>query len=258
MPLAELQLTGKVALVMGGGTAVGRAIAVGLAEAGADVAVASSTPSPQGEVAVNSVANEVWALGRRGFAASIDATDAAQVQAVVERTVQELGRLDILVNNQDTPFAKPVTEMTVEEWNRVLAANLTAAFLAAKAAAPIMLGQGKGKVINISSFLGERGLINGAAYCAAHGGIINLTRALALEWARSGICVNAVGLGPTYDVPGLAEDVSTRAALEHYLPFRRLAQPEEAAATVVYLASDGSDFLTGQTLFLDGGALAHA
>lgn len=258
MPLPELQLTGKVALVIGGGTAVGRAIAVGLAEAGADVAIASTTASRQEEVAINSAANEVWALGRKSFAASIDATDAAPVQALVDRTVRELGRLDILVNNQDTPFAKPVVEITLEEWNRVLAANLTAAFLAAKAAAPVMLEQGKGKIVNISSVMGERGLINGAAYCAAHGGIINLTRALALEWARSGICVNAVGLGPTYDVPGLAEDVSVRASLEHYLPLKRLAQPQEAAATVVYLAGDGSDFLTGQVLFLDGGALAHA
>jgi 2-deoxy-D-gluconate 3-dehydrogenase len=253
----ELALTGKTALVVGGATALGRALAVALAEAGADVAVTTCTADKDEDVAANSAVNEVWALGRKGFAASVDVTDARQVNAVVQRAADELGRLDILVNNPDLPFAKPFPEVTDDEWAQVLAANLTAVFLATRAAASVMLAQGKGKVINISSILGERGMINSAAYCAAKAGVINLTYALALEWARSGINVNAIGVGFLEDVPGIGQDPDLRASLEKYLPMRRLARSPEMAGLAVYLASEASDFVTGQCIFVEGGALAH-
>ncbi|MDP2948836.1 MAG: SDR family oxidoreductase [Chloroflexota bacterium] len=253
----EFELTGKVALVVGGATALGRAMAVALAEAGADVAITSCTQDKQEEVAVNSAVNEVWALGRKGFAAAIDVTDAAQVEAVVQRAVDELGSLDILVNNPDLPFAKPLVETTDDEWQRTLAANLTSIFLATRAAARVMLGQGKGRIINVSSILGERGVINSAAYGAAKAGVINLTRALALEWAGNAITVNGIGVGFLDDVPGIGQDEALKAALEHYLPMRRLGRSPEMAGLAVYLASDASEFLTGQTIFIEGGALSH-
>lgn len=257
MAETEFALTGKAALVVGGATALGRTLVAALAEAGADVAATTCTTDKDEEVAANSAVNEVWALGRKGFAASLDVTDAAQVAAVVQRAVDELGRLDILVNNPDLPFAKPFTEVTDEEWARVLATNLTAVFLATRAAAPVMLAQGKGKVINVTSILGERGLINSAVYCAAKAGVINLTQALALEWARSGINVNAIGVGFLDDAPGIAQDPELRASLEKYLPMRRLAHSQEMAGLVIYLASEVSDFVTGQCIFVEGGALAH-
>ncbi|KPK46985.1 MAG: hypothetical protein AMJ77_04525 [Dehalococcoidia bacterium SM23_28_2] len=253
----EFELTGKVALVVGGATALGRALAVALAEAGADVAVTSCTRGEQEEEAANSTAAEVRAIGRRGFAAAIDVTDASQVDAVVQRAVDELGGLHILVNNPDLPFAKPLAEVADDEWQRVLAANLTAVFLATRAAAPVMLRQGKGRVINVSSLLGERGVINGAAYCAAKAGVINMTRALALEWAREGINVNCIGVGFLDDVPGIGGDEALKASLERYLPMRRLARSQEMAGLSVYLASDASDFVTGQVIFIEGGALSH-
>jgi NAD(P)-dependent dehydrogenase (short-subunit alcohol dehydrogenase family) len=250
----EFDLAGKAALVVGGATSLGRALALALAEAGADVAVTSCTPDKQEEVAVNSTAGEVRATGRKGFAAVIDVTDASQIDAVVQ---DELGGLHILVNNPDLPFAKPLAEVKDEEWQRVLATNLTAVFLASRAAARVMLDQGKGKVVNVSSLLGERGVINSAAYCAAKAGVINMTRALALEWARDGINVNCIGVGFLDDVPGIGEDEALKVSLERYLPMRRLAHSQEMAGLAVYLASDASDFVTGQAIFVEGGALSH-
>ena len=118
-------------------------------------------------------------------------------------------------------------------------------------------GLAKGRIINVTSILGERGLINSTAYCAAKAGVINLTRALALEWARTGVTVNGIGVGFLEDVPGIGRDESAKKALEHYLPLRRLARSEEMAGLAVYLASDASEFVTGQTIFVEGGALAH-
>jgi 2-deoxy-D-gluconate 3-dehydrogenase len=257
MVTKQFELSGKVALVVGGATALGRAIGVALAEAGADAAFTSLTVNRQEEVAANSAVNEVWALGRRGFAAAIDVTDAAQVEAVVRRAVDELGRLDILVNNPDLPFAKPLADTAPDEWQRVLTANLSAVFFACRAAGAVMLPQGNGRIINVTSILGERGLSNSTAYCAAKAGVINLTRALALEWARTGVTVNGIGVGFLEDAPGIGEDGSLKEALEKYLPLHRLARSSEMAGLAVYLASDASDFVTGQTIFVEGGALAH-
>ena len=257
MVTKQFELSGKVALVLGGGSALGRAIGVALAEAGADVAFTSLSVNRQEEVAANSAVNEVWALGRKGFAAAIDATDASQVEAAVRRTVDELGRLDILVNNPDLPFAKPLADTTPDEWQRVLVANLSAVFFACRAAGAVMLPQGKGRIINVTSILGERGLSNSTAYCAAKAGVMNLTRALALEWARTGVTVNGIGVGFLEDVSGIGQDESLKEALEKYLPLRRLARASEMAGLAVYLASDASGFITGQTIFVEGGALAH-
>jgi len=257
MVARKFDLSGKTALVLGGATALGRAIGVALAEAGADVAFTTLAVNRQEEVAVNSAVNEVWALGRKGFAAAIDVTDAAQVEAIVHRAADELGRLDILVNNPELPFAKPLAETTLDEWQRALTVNLSAVFFACRAAAGVMLPQGQGRVINVTSILGERGVINSTAYCAAKAGVISLTRALALEWARTGVTVNGIGVGFLEDVPGIGQDESLKAALEKYLPLRRLGRSPQMAGLAVYLASDASEFITGQTIFVEGGALAH-
>jgi len=249
-------LEGKVALVIGASRPGGRAVAVSLAEAGADVAVSTTTRSQREEVAANSCANEVWALNRKGFAATIDAAGEADVQSLLDRTVSELGRLDVLVNAHDLPFAKPLPEITPNEWRRVLDVNLTGVYLACRAAAGPMLSQGSGRIINVVSLLAERGMVNGAAYCAAQAGVMNLTRALALEWARSGVTVNAIGAGWTEGM-GLLADDDARRQLERYLPAKRLARPEEIAAVAVYLASDAAEYLTGQVVWIEGGALSH-
>ncbi|HEY8491348.1 MAG TPA: SDR family oxidoreductase [Dehalococcoidia bacterium] len=252
-----LDLTGRVALVVGAGNAVGRAVAVALAEAGADVAAATVTPTTEQEFAANSVANEVWAVGRRNLALPLDVTDPESVRAGVERVAAELGRLDILVNNVDLPYYQPFTEIPREALSRVLAVNLEGVFLVTQEAGRRMLEAGWGRVINLVPLAGERGVVHGTAYGAAKAGVLNLTRSLALEWARRGVTVNAVGLGWTTGLPGPTDHPDRRAELERYLPARRLAEPGDFAGAVVYLASEAAAFMTGQVLNVEGGALSH-
>jgi NAD(P)-dependent dehydrogenase (short-subunit alcohol dehydrogenase family) len=249
-------LEGKAALVIGASNPIGRAIAVALAEAGADVGVTTTTTHPDETVRANSCANEIWALNRKHFVHAVHAGDEADVEVVIHRTVSELGRIDILVNAQDLPFAKPTLETDYTEWHAVLNANLGGVFLASKHAAREMLKHGWGRIINVASVLGERGLVNGAAYCAADAGVINLTRALALEWAREGIKVNAIGAGWTEGM-GMVGGEEGKQQLQRYMPYKRLAKPEEIAGAAVYLASDAADYLTGQVVWIEGGALSH-
>jgi len=252
---SEFSLEGRNALVIGASAVLGRSAAVALAEAGANVGVTTTTRSKREEVVANSCANEIWALNRRGFAQAIDAADEADVQAAVQRAVAELGSLDMLVNAPDLPFAKPLTEITAAEWRRAIDINLTGVYLACRAASRVLLPQGSGRIINIVSLLGERGLANGSAYCAAQAGVLNLTRALALEWARTGVTVNAIGAGWTEGM-GIITD-EAKAQLERYLPYKRLGKPDEIAGAVVYLASGVADYLTGQVVWIEGGALSH-
>jgi NAD(P)-dependent dehydrogenase (short-subunit alcohol dehydrogenase family) len=196
----------------------------------------------------------MWALNRKSFAQAIDAASESDVQALIDRTVSEFGRLDVLVNAQDVPFAKPLAETSFEEWRRVQDATVGGAFLASKAASPHL--RGHGRIINVASVLGERGMANGAAYCAAQAGVLNLTRALALEFARDGINVNAIGAGWTEGM-GIIGGDEGRQQLERYLPYKRLAKPDEIAGVAVYLASNAADYLTGQVVWIEGGALSH-
>jgi NAD(P)-dependent dehydrogenase (short-subunit alcohol dehydrogenase family) len=256
MPDSQFALHGKSALVIGGSNSIGRAIAVALAEAGANVGVATTTRANKEEVLANSCANEVWALNRKGFALAIDAADESDAGSLVQRAVAEFGRLDILVNAHDLPFASPIAAITPAEWRRVIDVNLGGVYLACRAAGQTMVAQGSGRIINVASILGERGMNNGTAYCAAQAGVLNFTRALALEWARTGVTVNAVGAGWTEGM-GIVGGDDNRQALERYLPYKRLARPEEIAGIAVYMASDAAVYLTGQVVWIEGGALSH-
>lgn len=258
MAAEGFNLEGKVAVVAGVGQSLGKAVALALAEAGADVAVTSCTQERQEVRMVAEVATEIVKMGRKSLAISLDASHAEEVDSMVIRVVAQLGKLDILVNNTDLVFAKPCIEVSDEEWNKVIATNLNSVFFLSRAAARQMLKQGKGKIINITTGLALRGLPNGAAYCASKGGVIQLTRALSLEWARQNIRVNSIAGGWFADVPGPQQDETLRGSLLRYLPMRRLGQPHEIGAAAVYLASDASDVMTGDTLFIDGGVSIHA
>lgn len=253
---SDFSLAGKAALVIGASNPLGRAAAVALAEAGADVAVATTTRSQREEVAANSCANEIWALNRKRFAQAVDVSDESDIETLVERALSEFGRLDILVNAPDLHFAKPLLEISLAEWRRVIDVNLTGVFLACRAAGREMLKREGGHIVNISSVLAERGMANGSAYCAAQAGVLNMTRALALEWAKSGVTVNAVGAG-WINAGGFLADETMKRQLERYLPYKRLAQPDEISGAVVYLASDAAAYLTGQVVWIEGGALSH-
>lgn len=229
----------------------GKAAAAALAEAGADVAIAA-----QNSKKVEEAAGEVQRLGRKAIAIARDLTKSAEVQKMVEQAVAELGKIDILVNTADLEFAKPFLEIAEDEWHRVIEANLTPVFLCCQAVGKHMLQQKKGRIINVTSCLAERGLVNGAAYCAVTGGVLQLTKALALEWARDGITVNAIGAGWFSEIEktGAAQEDS----LLRYLPLKRYGHPSEIGSLVVYLASEATDFITGQFMYVDGALMAHA
>ncbi len=247
----EFNLRGKTALVAGDSRFWGKYVATALAEAGADVAIAA-----QNSRKLEEATGEARRLGRKAVAIPIDMTKPSQVEKMVEQAIGELGKIDILVNAADLQFAKPFLEITEDQWQRVMAANLTSVFHCCQAVGKHMLQQKKGRIINITSCLAERGLVNGAAYCVAMGGVLQLTRALALEWAREGITVNAIGAGwfSETDKAGVVqEDLLLR-----YLPLKRYGHPSEIGSLVVYLASDATDFISGQFLYVDGAVMAHA
>ncbi|OGK99435.1 MAG: 2-deoxy-D-gluconate 3-dehydrogenase [Candidatus Rokubacteria bacterium RIFCSPHIGHO2_12_FULL_73_22] len=245
-----MRLAGKVAIVTGASRGLGRAIALALAGAGADVALAARSKPDLEETA-----RLARATGRRALVVPTDVTRYDAVEALVARTVEELGRLDVLVNNSGVARPAPLAETSPADWRAVLDVNLTGVFHGCRAAGPHLIAQKSGKVINLASVLGQVGLAGYTVYAASKGGVIALTRALGVEWARHGIQVNAIAPGwfvtemneAAFAEPKLAE------RLLRDVPMRRTGRLEEIGPLAVYLASPASDFMTGQTIFLDGG-----
>ena len=247
----DWSLAGKAAIITADRRGWTPFLAAALAEAGADVAVAGSDSSDRSEVG-----RAVEEHGRRALEIVADVTDGADVESAVHQTVSAFGRVDILVNNARVEFGKPFVDVSETEWQTVMDYNVKSMFLFCQAAGERMLDQGAGRVVNIGSGLAVRGLWNSVAACASQGAIYQLTSALALEWARNNIRVNAIGAGwLTTEAP---TEESQRDRLVRYLPSRRRGHPSDLAGLLVYLASDACDFVTGQTVFIDGGALAHA
>lgn len=247
----EWDLTGKTAIITADRRGWTPHLASALAEAGADVAVAGSDNSDMAE-AVSAVGKQ----GRRGVAIPTNVRDADSVNAMVNAAVSELGRLDILVNNARAEFGKRFELVEESEWDALMDFNVKSMFLCCRATGTVMLKQGSGRIVNIGSALSVRGLWNSVAACAAQGAIHQLTSALALEWGREGIRVNSIGAG--WITTEEQTEESKRELLVRYLPSRRKGHPNDLASLLVYLASDACDFVTGQTIFIDGGALAHA
>jgi 2-deoxy-D-gluconate 3-dehydrogenase len=253
MAVEGFDLTGKKALVIGAGSSAGRAIALALAEAGAEVAITSASPSGDDAAA----AEETARLLGKGEARTIDATSSADVKEAVVGVTGELGRIDILVNCPDLFLAGPVEEISDAEWQSILSANLSSVFFACRAAGPEMAKRGYGRIINVASGLGERGLPNCSAYCAAKGGVFNMTRALAQEWAAAGVTVNVIAPAWMEDTPGLGDPDPQSNRLLRFVPMRRAGRPDEIGPLAIYLASESAGYLTGRAVFVDGGLLAH-
>ena len=248
--LEALRLDGRVAVVTGASRGLGRAMALALAEAGADVAVAARSKPDLEETA-----HQVERLGRRALAIPTDVRLLAEVETLVAQTRELLGRLDVLVNNSGVAQVTPLAEMIPADWERILDTNLTGVFNGCRAVASHFLAARSGKVINIASVLGAVGLPGYTAYAASKGGVIAFTRALAVEWARHNVQVNAVAPGwfvTDMNAEAFANE-KIRERLLRDVPMRRTGRVEEIGPLVVYLASPASDYMTGQTIFLDGG-----
>ncbi len=250
-------LTGKSALIVGAGSASGRAIALALAEAGADIALSSVTQGGDEVMAMRRLSREIAARGRKSLAQAVDATLGTGVQVMVRQVAKKLGGIDILVTCPDFFLGKPADKVSDGEWSRVLNVNLSSVFFACRAAGREMLKKGSGRIINVASGLGERGLANSAAYCAAKAGVINLTRALAQEWGPHGITVNGIGPAWMEDSPALGDPNPEVNRLIRFIPMKRPGRADELGLLAVYLASDASGYVTGQTFFVDGGLLCH-
>ena len=248
MAVDGFDLTGKRALVVGAETRVGRAIAGALAEAGARLALASSADlhgsGDETLLSSNGLGHDSGHLTISGTADDL-----------VRVTIEELGGLDIVANAADLKLAGPLEQLSDVAWDRLVAVNLTGPVRLFRAAGREMKARGGGKLLQVVSMLGERGVPNTAAYGATQAGLIQLIRALSLEWARSSIRINGIGLGWLEGDPMVGEAPER---LLRYLPTRRLGRPDEVGAIAVYLASDDSDLMTGQTFWVDGAAMSHA
>lgn len=248
-----MRLQGKVAIVTGSTKGIGRAVAIGYAEEGAAIIVCGRS-----EDLAKSLAEELTRKGNKAVALRLDVTSVDSVHQVVAQVVKQFGRIDILVNNAGiSPIWKRAEETGKEAWDQIIATNLTGAFLCAQAVGKEMIKQKSGKIINMTSVGGQVALPRLVAYCASKAGIISLTQVLAAEWAQHNILVNAIG--PSYVetefTAGLRGNERIYDELKNKNLLKRFARPEEVVGAAIFLASDESNYITGQTLFVDGGWL---
>jgi NAD(P)-dependent dehydrogenase (short-subunit alcohol dehydrogenase family) len=248
---ANFRLDNQTALVTGAASGIGRRVAVGLAEAGADVACLD-LPGPR----LDDVVSGIRDLQRKSVALPADVTDAAALAEVVQRTESELGSLTLAVNSAGIANAAPAEQMDLAQWQRVVDVNLTGVFLSCQAEARVMLGRGRGSIVNIASMSGSivnRGLLQ-AHYNASKAAVVHLSKSLAMEWAGRGVRVNAVSPGytatPMNTRPEVADQVRR---FEADTPLGRMASVEELVGPIVFLLSDAASFCTGVDLLVDGG-----
>ena len=252
-PLARFAVQGKRVLVTGGSKGIGAEAAIVLAQAGADVAIAG-----RDEAGLQATAAQIVAAGRRCVQIVADMRSVDGPQQAADAALAAFGTVDILVNNAGIARIAPLLELSVDDWDETMAVNLRAPYILARALAPAMIAQRRGKIINVSSQAGVAALEEHAAYCASKGGLNMLTKVMALEWGAHNIQVNAVA--PTVILTPMGVEVwgdpAKSAPMLAKIPLRRFGQPVEVADLILFLASPASDLITGETILIDGGYTA--
>ena len=252
-----MQLANKVAVVTGSSSGIGQAIAIGMAAEGASVIV-NYIGNPKG---ADETVKKITDAGGKAAAAKADVSDPAQSQSLIDAAVKNFGKLDILINNAGMEKKHPFTDFPLEDWNKIIAVDLTGPWLCAQAAARQMIKQGNGgRIVNISSVHEDLPMVGNAAYCAAKGGLRMLMRTIAVELAPHKITVNNIGPGAIFTP--IDADVQANPDLEKQLmaeiPLNRWGKPEEVAGLAIFLSSDAAGYMTGSTCFIDGGMLRQA
>ena len=247
-------LNGKVAVVTGAAQGIGREVALGFARYGADIAAVDLN-----EERLQTLKSEIEAMQRRCLIHKIDLGQTAQIAQMVEKTVGEMGRIDILANIAGVNVHKPAEEMTEQDWDFVQNINLKSLFFCCQAVGKVMLRQGSGKIINMSSSFGIVGFGGRTAYASSKAAVSNLTKTLALEWSSKGIYVNALAPGPVWTEARheLFSNPEFYANLIKKVPINRTAKPAELVGPAIFLASEASSYVTGATLLVDGGFCAQ-
>jgi len=252
--MSLFDLSGKVALVTGASRGLGKGMALGLAEAGADiVAVASQAANAE------ATASEITALGRKAVALSCRQDDPEQILRLERAAIERFGRVDILVNNAGTIKRAPAKDYSDEDWDAVMETNINGVFRLCRTFGRQMLERGSGKIINIASLLSFQGGMTVPAYSASKGAVVQLTKALANEWASQGVQVNAIAPGyfATDNTEALRNDPERNAAISSRIPAGRWGKPDDLVGSVIFLASAASDYINGHVLLVDGGWMAR-